>query len=93
MGIIPQNHKQYSQMDSLHSSYGHPIFYEHTHTGHTRLGFPNVPYPADDSNLPVGCFIIGMIGILTLFRQMQGKGEKETFLFFDFFLFLSFLCF
>lgn len=61
-------------MDSFHSSYVHPIFYEHT--GHMRLGFPNVAYPADDSNLPVGCFIIGMKGILTLFRQMQGKGES-----------------
>lgn len=88
MEIILQNQKQSFLRDSLYSSSEHPMFYEHT--GHIRLGFSNVAYPTDDSNLPVGCSIIGMKGILTLFRQTQGTGENGTLLF-D--IFLSFFCF
>lgn len=87
-GSHPPESQTTFSTDSLHSSSAQPIFYEHA--GHIRLGFSNVAYPTDGSNLSVGCSIIGMKGILTLFRQMQGTGESGTLLLH---FFLSFLCF
>lgn len=78
-------------MYGLHTSYVRLI--SHEHTGHVLLGFPNVAWPTDDSNLPLGLFHYwnerNLNTIQTKF-QMQCKRESQTFLF-DSFLFLSFL--